>query len=268
MPYAFNEQIRIYYEVESSGPPLVLAHGLGCSLQDWRDTGWVEALGNRFQLILVDARGHGRSSKPYDPEAYRPIHQAKDQIAVLDDLGVDKAHFLGWSMGGNAGLAVGIYAPDRCLSIMMGGTQPFARDERMSQPDLPTPIPFAGMPDGPNPIERMLAQGGETWVAFYEGNMVVPPGMKRRLMANDFEAVGARFQGIHQKNIVQYLGPVQMPCLVFVGEDEAAYGGAKQLADLLPHAEFVAYPGLNHFDMFTRIDVVLPNILRFLDNNA
>jgi pimeloyl-ACP methyl ester carboxylesterase len=171
-------------------------------------------------------------------------------------------------MGGNAGLAVGITVPDRCLSIMMGGTQPFARDERLSQLDLPTPIPFAGMPDGPNRIDQLLAQGGETWVAFYEGNMVVSSGMKRRLMANDFEALRARFQGLHQKNIAQYLGPVQMPCLVFVGEDEAAYGGAKQLADLLSHAKFVAYPGLNHFDMFTSIDVVLPNILHFLDNNT
>ena len=164
MPYAANQQIHIYYEVEGSGPPLLLAHGLGCSLQDWRDTGWVEALGDRFQLILVDARGHGRSDKRYDPEAYRPVHQAMDHIAVLDDLNIDEAHFLGWSMGGNVGLAMGINAPDRCLSIMMGGTQPFARDERLPQPDAPTPIPFAGMPDGPNPIDEMLANGGSTFM--------------------------------------------------------------------------------------------------------
>ena len=265
MPYAANQQIHIYYEVEGSGPPLLLAHGLGCSLQDWRDTGWVEALGDRFQLILVDARGHGRSDKRYDPEAYRPVHQAMDHIAVLDDLNIDEAHFLGWSMGGNVGLAMGINAPDRCLSIMMGGTQPFARDERLPQPDAPTPIPFAGMPDGPNPIDEMLANGGEAWVDFYEANMTVSPGMKRRLMDNDFEAVRARFQGMYQKNLAQSLDPVQMPCLIFVGEDEAAYVGAKQLAGLLPRAEFVAYPGLHHYDMFTRIDVVLPEILHFLD---
>ena len=98
--------------------------------------------------------------------------------------------------------------------------------------------------------------------------MTVSAGMKRRLMANDFEAVRARFQGLHQKNMAQHLEPAQMPFLIFVGEDEAAYGGAKQLAGLLPQAEFVAYPGLNHFDMFTHIEAVLPNILRFLDNHA
>ena len=61
MPYANNQGIRIYYEVEGSGPALVLAHGLGGSHEDWLDMGWVEALGDRFQLIMVDARGHGRS---------------------------------------------------------------------------------------------------------------------------------------------------------------------------------------------------------------
>ena len=73
MPSANNQGIRIYYEVEGSGPALVLAHGLGGSHEDWLDMGWVEALGDRFQLIMVDARGHGRSDKLYDPEAYRPV---------------------------------------------------------------------------------------------------------------------------------------------------------------------------------------------------
>jgi pimeloyl-ACP methyl ester carboxylesterase len=124
------------------------------------------------------------------------------------------------------------------------------------------------MPGGPNPIDELLAGGGESWAAFYEANMAVSAGMKRRLMANDFAAVRARFHGLHQENMAHCLGPVQMPCLIMVGEDEAAYGGAKQLAGLLPQAEFVAYPGLNHFDMFSRVDVVLPKILHYLDNKA
>ncbi len=264
MPYAINAQFKIYYEVEGSGPPLLLAHGLGCSLADWRDTGWVTALRDSFQLILVDARGHGRSDKPHDPEAYRPVHQARDHVAVLDDLAVKKAHFLGWSMGGNVGLATGIYAPDRVFSIVMGGTQPFARDERLPQPNLPEPIPFAGLPGGPNPVDDLLAQGGAAWAAFYAANMPVSAAMRRRLIANDFAAVRARFQGLHQKNIARHLDGVQMPCLIYVGKDEPAYGGARQLAGLLADAEFVAFPGLNHFDMFSRRDVVLPEVLRFL----
>ena len=71
MPYVSNQGVRIYYEIEGSGPPIVLAHGISGSLEDWREVGWVESLRDRYRLILVDARGHGRSDKPHDPGAYR-----------------------------------------------------------------------------------------------------------------------------------------------------------------------------------------------------
>jgi len=267
MPYVSNQGIRIYYEVEGSGPPLVLAHGISGSLEDWREVGWVEALRDRYQLILVDARGHGRSDKPHHPDAYREIHQATDHLAVMDAIGVEKAHFLGFSMGGIMCLGVGIHAPERCLSLMMGGTQPYARDERPAGTGLPRPTPMGGMPDGDNPIDQLLAQGGDAWVAFYAANFEVSAGMKKRLMQNDFEAVRARFEALHEKrSSPHYLDPVQMPCLIYVGEEESAYSGAKQLAERLPDARFIVFPGFNHFEMLTAVDVVLPEIQRFLNS--
>jgi len=120
------------------------------------------------------------------------------------------------------------------------------------------------MPEGPNPIDQLLAQGGEAWAAFYAANMEVPASMKRRLVENDFVAVSARFEAIYEPDLTRHLDPVQMPCLIYVGEDEPAYGGSQQLAGLLPDAEFIAFPGLNHFDMLASLDVVLPEIRRFL----
>jgi pimeloyl-ACP methyl ester carboxylesterase len=88
--------------------------------------------------------------------------------------------------------------------------------------------------------------------------------MRQRLREIDVDAVRARFQGLHDKDLARKLAPAQMPCLIYVGEDESAYGGAKQLAGLLPDAEFVAYPDFNHYDMLSQVDVILPDILRFL----
>jgi pimeloyl-ACP methyl ester carboxylesterase len=264
MPYVSNQGVRIYYEVEGLGPPLVLAHGISASLEDWREVGWVEALRDRYQLILVDARGHGRSDKPHDPDSYRQIHLAMDHVAVLDGVGVEKAHFLGYSMGRIVCLGAGIHAPERCFSLMMGGTQPYARDERPAGTEFPAPKPFRGMPDGNNPIDQLLMRGGEAWSAFFEANMEVSASMKMRLMKNDFEALIAQRAVMYERSLSRYLDPVQMPCLIYVGEDEPAYGGAKQLADSLPDAKFVAFPGLNHFEMLTSIDLILPEILHFL----
>ena len=55
MPQANNEGLSIYYEVEGTGPPLVLLHGSFGSLDDWRDFGYVDALKGRHRLILMDS---------------------------------------------------------------------------------------------------------------------------------------------------------------------------------------------------------------------
>ena len=62
MPFADNNGVRIHYQVEGEGPPLVLHHGLAGTLEDWRYFGYVEELKRDYQLILMDARcsSHGR----------------------------------------------------------------------------------------------------------------------------------------------------------------------------------------------------------------
>ena len=70
MPYVNSQGLRIHYQVEGDGPPLVLQHGFSDSLESWYDFGYVDALKPDYTLILVDARGHGQSGKPHDPDAY------------------------------------------------------------------------------------------------------------------------------------------------------------------------------------------------------
>jgi pimeloyl-ACP methyl ester carboxylesterase len=120
-----NQGIRIHYEVEGKGPPLVLVHGRGLSLTLWRTLGYTAALGKDYQLILVDIRGHGQSDKPSGSEPLRPDAMASDVIAVLDDIGVAKAHYLGYSMGGTIGWVVATTAPARLLSLIPGGASPY-----------------------------------------------------------------------------------------------------------------------------------------------
>ncbi|WP_343413120.1 alpha/beta hydrolase [Candidatus Amarolinea dominans] len=119
-----NNGVRIHYEVEGEGPPLVLVHWLTGSLQDWRVVGYADALKANYRLILIDARGHGQSDKPHDPAAYVLEKQAGDIVAVLDKLGVDKAHYFGYSLGGTVGWAVAKYFPDRLSSLIIGGEAP------------------------------------------------------------------------------------------------------------------------------------------------
>ena len=100
MPYANNEGVRIHYQIEGEGPPLVLQHWSLATLECSYDYGYVSALGNDYQLILLDARGHSASDKPRESEAHGLGQRVGDIVAILDDLGIGKAHFGGYSMGG------------------------------------------------------------------------------------------------------------------------------------------------------------------------
>ncbi len=86
MPFIDNNGVRIYYEVEGRGVPLMMVHGLGNSTFEYRLNGYVEPLSKTYQVILVDVRGHGRSDKPHEPEAYRAELVAKDLVAILDEV--------------------------------------------------------------------------------------------------------------------------------------------------------------------------------------
>ena len=93
--YAVNNGVRIHYEIVGSGPPLILQHGFTQSAKDWYRAGYVDALKPHYQLILVDARGHGESDKPHDAAAYTLSSRVNDIVAVMDSVGILRADYWG-----------------------------------------------------------------------------------------------------------------------------------------------------------------------------
>ena len=119
MPYANNNEVNIYYEVEGEGPPLVLLHAFLSNLEAWRAQGYVDELKGNNQLILMDARGHGKSDKPHEIDAYDSEKRVGDVMAVLDALKIDSANYLGYSMGGRLGYEIAKYPASRVNSLII-----------------------------------------------------------------------------------------------------------------------------------------------------
>jgi pimeloyl-ACP methyl ester carboxylesterase len=97
MAYVDNDGIRIHYQVEGDGPPLVMQHGYTDSIETWYELGYVDALKKGHRLILVDARGHGASDKPHDTAAYANDLRVADIVAVLRELNIPRADYFGYS---------------------------------------------------------------------------------------------------------------------------------------------------------------------------
>jgi pimeloyl-ACP methyl ester carboxylesterase len=70
MPFVENDGVRIHFEVEGRGEPLVIQHGFTSSIETVRLVGYSVSLKDSYQVILIDARGHGASDKPHSPESY------------------------------------------------------------------------------------------------------------------------------------------------------------------------------------------------------
>jgi pimeloyl-ACP methyl ester carboxylesterase len=156
--YAQHDGARIYYESYGAGPPVILLHGGFANGRYWGNQ--VPALlAAGYRAILIDSRGHGRSTRDARPYTYELM--ASDVVAVMDRLGLPKASVVGWSDGAIIGLVMALKDPGRLSRLFAfaanmdpSGVRPdtldhpvFARFEHQAQQDYkalsPTPGDFA-----------------------------------------------------------------------------------------------------------------------------
>jgi pimeloyl-ACP methyl ester carboxylesterase len=121
-PQTFDSKgVSIQYTVEGKGEPVVLIHGLNASADiNWRAPGIIKTLAENHQIIAMDVRGHGHSGKPEGEGAYG-VEMAEDVVRLLDHLKIDKAHVVGYSMGGMIAMKLATVHPDRIRSMALGG---------------------------------------------------------------------------------------------------------------------------------------------------
>ena len=113
--------VRIHYNDQGSGAPVVLLHGYAMNVANTARTGLAERLVDAgYRVLAVDARGHGESAKPHDPSAYG-AEMARDVVRLLDHLNLLQAHLVGYSMGAIVSNKVRELYPDRLKSVVLGG---------------------------------------------------------------------------------------------------------------------------------------------------
>lgn len=247
MPYAENEGVRIYFETEGTpgAPAVVMHHGFLADLESWRERGYVDMLRDQFQILLMDSRGHGRSDKPHDPEAYDLRTRVMDVVSVLNANDVRQAHYLGYSMGGMVGFSTMIYAPQRFLSYTLGGSQP------MYDPD------------------RARTRTAEPFADYYQGALKRNAAVRAAFEAgrHDVQALEACRNSLAVWNgAEQGVRLAKQPILVYVGTNDAPHAGALRSRELNPNLRVIELEGDDHAAAATRSSVVVPEMLKMIES--
>src|SRR5438270_10435841 len=112
MPFAPVNGVDLYSEEAGEGTPLVFSHEFAGSVESWEAQ--VRFFSRRYRVITYNNRGYPPSSVPDDPSAYSEEQLVDDLRALLDHLGIERAHIAGLSMGGAVALKFGIAHPERC----------------------------------------------------------------------------------------------------------------------------------------------------------
>ena len=247
MPRVDNKGISIHYRVEGNGPPLVLQHGFSDSSEIWYERGVVAALKPKYRLVLIDARGHGQSDKPHDPQSYTSEKFASDIVAVLDDLGIKTAAYWGYSRGGWIGFALARHALDRIACFVIGGAS-----GRVA----------AAEPGKEHPVVTALRGGLDEYVKLYDGE--VTPPHRERLLVNDAGALIACGPQRPIEGFSDVVRTIAVPTLLYAGSADPVHDAVRQTASEIAGAQFVSLPGLGHVAANERGDLVLPHVEPFL----
>ena len=229
-----RDGIQIGFDVEGAGDPVLLIHGFASTRQDnWQRTGWYGALTRaRRQIVAVDLRGHGESSKLHDPARYGSADMIGDLVGLLDHLDIKRADIVGFSMGAGLALQLGVHHDARCGSIVAIGVG----GKFLEPGHFGTSVVDALRADDPSAISDRTAQGFRLYAD---------------QLGQDREALVACASAPRGRLNADDLGLIRAPTLIVAGQRDELAGDPAVLAAKIPGAKSEYVPGCDHMFALT-----------------
>ncbi|MDP6087282.1 MAG: alpha/beta hydrolase [Nitrospinota bacterium] len=242
MPTLEHEGVKIHFEEEGRGDPVLLIMGLGCPGRLWRYQ--VPRLAERFRVITFDNRGGGGSDKPAD--GYSIEAMADDAARLLSALGVSRAHIAGLSMGGAIAQRLAIDFPDVVRKLVLVGTwaktQAFGRELLGAWRQI---AEHCGME-----VLTRLTMTQYLTPDFFDEKVEVVQTLRQDFLAEPQPVYGYIGQNLacEAHSALAELGGIRAETLVVVGrrDGQTPVGAANELASNIPGAKLEILSGVGH----------------------
>ena len=231
----------IWYAVFGKGSPVVLLHGGLANSNYWGNQ--VPALAAKHQVIVIDSRGHGRSTRSSAPYGYELM--ASDVLGVMDQLGVKQAAIVGWSDGAIIGLSLAMHHPDRVARLFA-----FAANSDPS-----------GVKDvDKSPVFQQFIARGEKE---YEALSATPKEYKK------FVEEISRMWASQPHWTRDDLAKITVPTWIVDGDHDEAIerSNTELMAGAIPNAGLLLQPEVSHFSMLQDPAQFTADVLHFLDRS-
>ncbi|UCE09965.1 MAG: alpha/beta hydrolase [Candidatus Thorarchaeota archaeon] len=263
MPFEKVNGIDIYYEIHGDGEPVVFGNGVFSNT-----LGWVNqqpAFSKDYQMILYDMRGQGQSGKPDGPYSF-DLH-ADDQKALLESLGVFKAHHVGISYGGELGLVFALKYPELLKSLVVCSAVSFVGPLLYNMCQLWRYVCVLGDPE----LFYYATVPLNFRETFIEENTVLLEAARQRYTQLEYPALVNLLDAFLKLNITDQLPQIKTPTCVIAGEKDIlkpAYPYSKLIHDLLPNSEMTIIPDSGHAVTFEKPDEFNRIVLSFLQKHS
>jgi pimeloyl-ACP methyl ester carboxylesterase len=230
MPYLTRDGVRIHYEDNGSGDPVLITHGYASSTRAW--DGQAKTLGKQYRIVTWDMRGHADTDSPDAQEQYSEAATVEDMAAILDHLGIEKAVISGLSLGGYMSLAFYLAHPERVRALMLFDTGPGYNNPK-------------GREGWNETSERRAKRFEELGLAAVGGSAEVKISVHRSAegLAKAARGMLAQFDD----RVIKSLEQVKVPALVLVGANDQPFLAATDyMASRIPGAKKVVIPDAGH----------------------
>lgn len=253
--------MKVEYEVVGTGAPVVLLHGILASSDMWSEQ--VRDLATGYRVITIDARGHGRSA--HATTAFTIADMIEDAVAVLDELGIDRAVWAGLSMGGMVALSAAVRAPQRVRALILldtdAGPAPLA--DRVQYRIMSAVAAVVGL----RPlVSRIIALSLGPTTRRTRPDIVADWRARflRAHVPSGRQAIGAV---AGREDLRGRLRDIAVPTLVIVGEEDPTFPPpiARAIASGIPDAHLVVIPESGHVTPVEQPEAVTRAMRSFLD---